>query len=506
MMQTCHSHWYWTLLALVALAAGCGESQNDSTELSDAVATPRPLQSRSEPGPPTAPESTASHQRPAPVKGTDHSATQPMSPLVSVPSRTTLASAPVAPVPPGGSNWPCFRGPNRLGVSNDQDLPLTWSDGENIVWKCELPGPGTSSPITWNQHVYLTCYSGYGLSESSPGNVDNLTRHLVCIDRDSGRIAWTKDIPNQAPVVPFQRFQALHGYVSGSPVADETGVYVMYGSSGAAAYTHAGELRWHKSLGTGIHDWGTSTSPVLFDNLVIFHADIESSALIALDKTSGNQVWKVPTGRQDSWSTPCLAKVGNRHELIFHHSKGEPATLTAIDPRDGSPRWQCRVLKDYLCPSPIVVGEMCYVLAHQRGGAIRLGGEGDVTESHLAWTVSKGTEICTPIYHDGHLYWAHQEQGIAYCLNAQTGRVVYEERIRPRPDLIYASGVLGDGKIYYVSRQNGTFVVAAAPEYRLLAHNTIESDESIFNATPAISNGQLLIRSNRFLYGIGTKR
>lgn len=414
--------------------------------------------------------------------------------------------APGKSVASNADDWPCFRGPHRLGVSKGGELPLSWNDNKNVLWKRELPGPGASSPITWKGKIYLTCYSGYGLSESSPGNEKDLKRHLVCLNGETGAILWTRESPNQAAVIPFRSFRALHGYATSTPAADETGIYVMYGSSGAAAYTHEGELRWRKSLGTGFHDWGSSASPVIFDNLVIFHADIENAALIALDKNSGEPVWKVRTGGQDSWSTPCLARVDDRHELIFHHSKGESATLSAVDPRNGTDLWSCRVLKDYLCPSPIVIGGVCYVLAHGRGGAVRLGGRGDVTSSHLKWTINKGTEVCTPLYHDGHLYWAHQSDGIAYCVEASTGRIVYEERIRPRPGLIYASGVLAGGRIYYVSRENGTFVVAAEPKYRLLAHNTISADDSIFNATPAISRGNLLLRSNKFLYCIGQEK
>lgn len=433
-------------------------------------------------------------------------------PPIPLPETPAVETAPparpvaVVPVPSGGSDWPCFRGPDRLGISNDRGLPVTWSDDKSIVWKRELPGPGASSPIVWGDRIYVTSYSGYGLSESSPGDQANLQRHLVCVDRETGRNLWKMDMANRSPDGGFAGFRALHGYATSTPVADEAGVYVMYGSSGAAAYTHDGELRWQRSLGTGAHDWGSSASPVLFENLVIYLADIEGQKLIALDKASGEPVWNVPTGQGDSWSTPCLAKVNGRSELIFHHSQGEPlATLAAVDPRDGAARWQCRVLKDYLCPSPIVAGDKCFILAHQRGAAIRVGGQGDVTDSHVEWTTTKGTEVCTPLYHDEHLYWAHQESGIAYCLNAQTGRVVYEERIQPRPGRIYASGVQADGRIYYVSRESGTYVVAAAPQFRLLAHNRIESDDSIFNGTPAISRGRLLLRSNKYLYCIGER-
>jgi len=431
---------------------------------------------------------------------------QTQTPAASTSAPAAAPPVAVVSVPSGGGDWPCFRGPGRLGISSDQGLPVTWSDGGNIVWKSEIPGPGASSPIVWGDHIYVTCYSGYGLSETEPGDQTSLQRHLLCFDRESGRRLWKSDMPHRGTDGGFSGFRALHGYATSTPLADESGIYVMYGASGVAAYNHRGELRWQRSLGTAIHDWGSSASPVAFENLVIFHADIEAGRLHALDQETGEPVWSVPTGRGDSWSTPCLAEVGGRHELIFHHSQGDPtATLAAVNPRDGTALWQCQVLKDYLCPSPIVAADRCFVLGYQRGAAVRLGGQGDVTGSHIEWTTTRGTEVCTPLYHNGHLYWAHQDSGVAYCLDAQSGRIVYEERIQPRPGKMYASGVLADGNIYYVSRESGTYVVAAEPQYRLLAHNVIESDDSVFNGTPAISHGRLVLRSNRFLYCIGNR-
>jgi outer membrane protein assembly factor BamB len=151
-------------------------------------------------------------------------------------------------------------------------------------------------------------------------------------------------------------FLDLHGYASSTPVADPTGVYVYYGNAGVIAYGHDGKQRWHHELGRKIHSWGSGSSPVLFGNLLIVHADIEDTALIAFDKQSGREVWRVPTGDQqfgDSWSTPLVVDVGGKPELVFHRSKGEPATLAAVDPRTGQPLWECGVLKNYLCPSPI---------------------------------------------------------------------------------------------------------------------------------------------------------
>ncbi len=420
----------------------------------------------------------------------------------------TSAQAPRAEK--SADNWPCFRGPNRLGAApaDCQSIPLEWSDTKNIVWKCELPGRGASSPIVWGDNVYVTAYSCYGLEAGDPpANMSKLVRHLVCVDRTSGDLRWKADEPSgDVAEHPLSEFLILHGYASSTPVADESGVYVYLGRGGVVAYDHAGKRRWHTPIGGGGHTWGSASSPVLFENLVIVHADPDAHAIIALDKSTGEEVWRYSTGDGDSWSTPLLVEVDGRSELVFHHSAGDPAgKVAAVDPRSGEALWQCNILKNYLCPSPVASDGVVYLLGYQRAAAVRPGGKGDVTDSHVNWTANRGSEIATPIVHKGHLYWTQSEGGIVCCLDASSGEMVHQERLRPEPGRIYASGVLVGERIYFVSRENGTYVVEASPECRQLAHNRIESDDSIFNATPAISHGQLFLRSDRFLYCIGEK-
>jgi outer membrane protein assembly factor BamB len=406
------------------------------------------------------------------------------------------------------ADWPRFRGPNGAGISDEKGLPLEWSATKNIIWKAELPGRGASSPIIWQDRVYVTAYSGYGLTKDDPwSNKDNLRRHLLCLNRRDGTLLWKADHGGVMKEHGICDFLVLHGYASSTPVADATGVFVYYGNGGVLAYGHDGKPKWHKELGRKVHSWGSAASPILFENLLIVHADIETHALMAFDKQTGQEVWRVPTGKQshgDSWSTPLVVDVSGKPELVFHRSVGEPATLAAIDPRSGQPLWECGVLKDYLCPSPIAHNGVVYAIAYQKGAAVRCGGRGDVSQSHVVWKINKGSEVSSPIYHDRHLYWTSTEGGIAYCVNAATGQTVYQERLTDA-GIIYASGVLAEGRIYYPSRKKGTYVVAAKPKFELLAHNVIESDTSVFNATPAIHQGRLLLRSDRFLYCIGTK-
>jgi hypothetical protein len=419
-------------------------------------------------------------------------------------------SAQVPPTEKPTDNWPCFRGVDRKGVAppDSESVPLPWSDTKNIVWKRKLPGRGASSPIVWGDNVYVTAYSGYGLEAGDPpANMSKLVRHLLCVDRTSGDLRWKADEPSDDVAEhPLSEFLILHGYASSTPVADESGVYVYLGRGGVVAYDHAGKRLWHSPIGGGGHTWGSAASPVLFGNLVIVHADPDAHAVIALDKNTGEEVWRYSTGDGDSWSTPLVVEVDGRSELVFHHSAGDPAgKVAAVDPRTGEALWQCDILKNYLCPSPVASDGVVYFLGFQRAAAVRPGGKGDVTDSHVLWTGSRGAEIATPIVHNGHLYWAQSEGGIVCCLDAKTGEMVHQERLRPEPGRMYASGVLVGERIYFVSRENGTYVVEASPECRQLAHNRIESDTSIFNATPAICGGQLFLRSDRFLYCIGEK-
>jgi outer membrane protein assembly factor BamB len=406
-------------------------------------------------------------------------------------------------------DWPCFRGPNRAGVSTARGLPQEWSETKNIVWKSPLPGAGASSPVTFGDRIFLTCYSGYGLSRESPGKYENLQRHVICLRRQDGKILWNDAFANKVPDDHYGDFINLHGYASSTPAVDETGLYVFFGTTGVRAYSHEGGLKWEQPCGKRYTNFGSASSPVLFGDLVIINASVEGNAVIALEKRTGREAWRVATAG-DSRCTPLLVVNRDSHELVFHsgesHAQGaKPSELVAVDPRNGGRLWECVSIKNYLNPSPITHGGVIYAVGGHpnRAIAIRGGGRGDVSLSHVVWDIKHGGEICTPVFHNGHLYWTNEESGVAYCVDAKTGDVVYKERLEPRPGRIYASGILGDGKLYYVSRENGTFVLSAEPRYKLLAHNTIGTDKSVFNATPAVSRGQLLLRSDRCLYCIG---
>jgi outer membrane protein assembly factor BamB len=398
-----------------------------------------------------------------------------------------------------GADWSRFRGPGSTGVSADTGLPVHWNANSNVVWKADLPGAGSSSPITWSDHVYVTCYSGYGIPMHSSGGKSRLTRHLVCLHRDDGRILWQADLAASGNEADYDGYLHLHGYASHTPLADSAGVYVFYGASGAASYSHDGELMWRADCGSMNHEWGSGASPLLFKNLVIIPARIESDSLIALDTKTGRELWRRRAGF--GHGTPTLVSFADAQELVFVRNK----QVVGADPATGDDLWTCSAEIDYAMPIPLAHNGVVYVMTRGHSIAIRAGGRGDVTESHLLWHLNRGSHIATPVYYEGHLYFPHDEQGVVYCVNAATGELVYEHRLPNTPRHIYASPIIADGLLYYVSRNDGVFVLAAKPEYSLLARNVIEGDTRRFTATPAICRGRLLLRSDQALYCLGSK-
>ena len=393
-------------------------------------------------------------------------------------------------------NWPGFRGPGGLGVSTERELPVEWSGTENVAWKTDLPGSGGSSPVVWNDRIFVTCYSGYGLDESDAGDPADLKRHLVCLNRADGRIVWDRAVDGAA-AIPFQGFQARHGYASSTPATDGTLVYVFFEKEGVFAFDFDGKQIWQANVGSRTHNWGSGTSPVLFQNLVIVNASVEDRSLVALDKKSGKEVWRAP-GMQNSWNTPLVVHTADGRAELAVSVHG---SLLGFDPASGKKLWQCPGVQDYVCPSVVASGDIVYCIGGRRATAIavKVGGSGDVEP---LWTQTAGSNVSSPVIDRDYLYWV-SDRGIAVCLDRITGDIIYQQRLQGRGIEAYASAVAADGKIYNVTRNSGTFVLAAQPKFEQLANNLLDPDTSICNATPAVSNGQLLLRSNQALYCIG---
>ena len=452
-----------------------------------------------------------------------------------------------------GSDWDRFRGPNGTGISPDTDpLPASFSETENLQWKVTLPGAGVSCPIVVGEKVFITCYSGYGLDRQNPGEIANLKRHLVCIDRASGKTLWEKTVD---AVQPEDRFSGAgvpeHGYASHTPTSDGTNVYVFFGKSGVFSYDLDGKQLWNTSVGKESDDrqWGSSSSPILTGNVVVIAAGPEARAIVGLDKTTGKELWRADSdGLGNVWGTPVLAKIdAERTDVVI----GAPNEIWGLNPVTGKLKWYCEAMATDQFNSSVVVSDDKIFAVEGRGGgsiAIKTGGKGDITGSSVVWSGRDSNRFSTPLIYEGRMYLI--SGGVARCVNATNDEQIFETRLQSggaaagnepparepggggQPGVgqtggggqpggrggfggfgggggrggDYSSPVMGDGKIYYVSRGGDIHVIKATDKFEQLATNRLTSETEDFSATPAISSGQIFVRSNKHLYCVSLNK
>lgn len=405
-------------------------------------------------------------------------------------------------------DWPRFRGPGGKGASAETGLPAKWSEKQNLVWKLRLPGQGSSSPIVHGDRLFVTCYSGYG-GGNPDGEMKDLKRHLLCVRPDTGDLHWAKEIPATVAEDAWRGWLREHGYASHTPVCDGEHVFVFCGKTGVVSFDMEGEEVWRRSLGTSSSNrrWGSAASPFLHGRLLIVNASEESRTIYALDKATGKLVWKLESRKTElTYGTPALAELsGGKKELVI----AVPGEVWGLDPDTGKRLWSADTsMRGNVSPSLLAIEDMVYVLGgypRTRTVAIRAGGRGNVTDSHVLWTSRKSSYIPSAVEHDGYLYWVNHK-GVAHCLRAGNGELVYEEKLDlGSKNPVYASATCADGKLYVPSRTGGTFVIAAKPAFELLSRNRLESDGSDFNASAAISGGRIFLRSNESLYCISSE-
>lgn len=393
-------------------------------------------------------------------------------------------------------NWPAWRGPHANGVCDERNLPLTWSATHNVRWKVALPEPGNSTPIIWGNHVFLTQALDGGKR-----------RALIAFDRRDGKKLWQGELP--CPVEETTHRQ--NPPCSSSPVTDGETVYAYFASSGVVAYDFHSKKLWHRDLGPVLHKWGNGGSPILYQNLLILlHGPGEPTFLIALDKRTGQTVWKkeetaINSPIFGSWSTPIVLRVGQRDELIVPlpgDRIGGEGEFKAYDPATGKERWRCQGLGTEIYAMPLVstASDLIVGISGHNGPllAVRPGGSGDVTASHRVWRQAgkNPQRVGSGILHDGRLYLA-DAPGFVECLDARTGEVLWKERLEGN---LWGSMLLGDGKLYVTNLEGTTFVIAAGPKFQVLAKNEIP--EATY-AAPAVSGGELFLRTYKHLYCIG---
>ena len=412
-------------------------------------------------------------------------------------------------------NWPEWRGPEGDGTSREANLPLVWNKALGIQWRCPLPGWGDSTPAIWENSVFVTA------------QVDNRKLLLLKIDKPTGRIEWTRQVGEGAcPDKPVdetskdkrrhQTFEKSHNFASPSPVTDGQCVVVHFGNGDLAAYDFDGHQLWHRNLQKDYGDytiwWGHANSPVLCDGLVISICIQDSctespgqpspSYVVAHDVRTGEERWKTMRMTSakhescDSYVTPILWKNGDRLELVVLGG----LVLDAYEPATGKRLWQLPgLIGSRTITSPVSGHGMIFATQGMRQPmlAVRPGGDGNRTRRDVVWHFDQGTpDSSTPVVCGQSLFFVTND-GIARCLDAESGRVRWKSRLKGE---YRASPVAADGRIYFLNTQGLTTVVAAASRFDRLAENLLNDDTL---ASPAISDGRIYIRGWKALYCIG---
>ncbi len=397
-------------------------------------------------------------------------------------------------------DWTGFRGSRGDGVSREEHVPLEWSRDKNVRWRAPLPGPGDSSPVVIGDHVYVTCAAEGGKQRS-----------LFCFDRASGKELWVRTVEYDKPDPTHK----TNPYCGSSPAGDADRVVVWHGSAGTHCYDHAGKLLWSRDLGEFRHIWGYGSSPVIYGDTVLMNCGPGARTfLIALNKATGETVWQTdePGGNsgddkdavsgkaiwKGSWSTPVIAQIDGRDQVLVSY----PQRLKAYDPATGKVLWWIDGLGDLVYTSPVIGDGLGVVLGGFHGPAIgfKTGGEGDLTETNRLWRQAQRNpqRIGSGVVIGKHLFVANANPAAAQCLDLETGKELWQARL-PTGE-IWGSVVLAQGRLYVTNPEGKTYVFAPNPEkFELLATN--ELGEST-NSTPAISDGQIFLRTFQAVYCI----
>ena len=404
-------------------------------------------------------------------------------------------------------NWPNWRGPSGDGISLEKGIPVKWSPTENIAWRVAIPGKGHSSPVVWGNKVFLTTC----LPEKEQ-------RLLLCLDQRTGKKLWQKVVLNS----PLETIHPLNSRASGTPATDGQHVFVTFmkaddrkipapnvgtqrlitpGKIIVAAYDLDGEQKWKINVGDFISAHGFNTCPVLFEDLVIINGDHDGDAyLVALERKTGRERWRIEReNKTRSYATPIIREIGGRTQMILSGS----LCVASYDPHNGKRHWIVDGPTEQFVASMVYNGEYVFVTAgypERHILAIRPDGSGNVTGTHVAWRTNRGAAyVPSPIFAGPYLLVV-ADSGIASCLNAKTGKRHWMERL---PGGHSPSTVSADGLVYFTSDRGVTTIVRPGKMFNVIARN--ELGEQI-SASPAISQGQIFLRTHQHLYCIGSKK
>ena len=408
---------------------------------------------------------------------------------------TSSSQAPVF-----AENWPNWRGPTRDGVSSETNLPVEWDTRKNVAWKLEMPDWTGSTPIVWEDRIFLNVAGGTNLE-------------LWCVDRDTGQTVWKRFLSDG------NHRERKQNMSSPSPVTDGERVWVMTGTGILKAFDFGGTELWMRDIprshGAFGLNWGYASSPLLHRNALfvqVLHGmkTDDPSYLLRIDGDTGDTVWRQERPTEavrespDSYTTPALLQYDGIEEIVI--TGGD--AVTGHDPETGRELWRADGLnpqrnRSYrIVASPVVRDDMIYAPTRVRPMlALRAGGRGDVLASHVVWQSDNGPDVPTPVT-DGEYIYIVNDRGIIYVHDAKTGELVYG-RQRIQPGTYSASPVLADGRIYVTNEAGLTTVFRTGPEFEVVAQNALD-DYCL--SSPAISDGQIFIRTTGYLYAIGQRR
>lgn len=425
----------------------------------------------------------------------------------------------------GGSvaaaDWPQWRGPRGTGISDDKNLPERWSATENVAWKTELGGLGVSSPIVSGTRVFVTSQVGAGVrrpgnhprlaqgagaaasgERALPTSRDDRTFFVVeAFNRADGRRVWEYRVEAEGSLPGVHD---KHNLASPSPVTDSQVVYAWFATGQLVALDLNGKPVWQRHLGKEISpfeiNWGHGSSPTLYQDLLILLCDHgPASYLLAVDKRTGKEKWKTARGRgRMSYTTPFVVDVASGPELIVNSSE----RVDAYDPRTGAFLWHTGGSNQFPIPSPTFHDGVVYMSRGYRSGpymAIRPGGRGDISSSHVVWQINTGAPYISSLVYDAGLLYMANDVGAITVVDAATGAKVWQERV---DGIFSASPVAANGRIYFVSETGETIVLGGGREPRVIAKNDI--GERLI-ASPALSNGQIFLRSDNKLFCVGKR-
>ncbi len=423
-----------------------------------------------------------------------------------------------------GADWTNWRGPNANGVAPDRTLPVKWSATENVAWKAPIAGAGVSTPIVSGDRVYVTSQIGAGVRregnhprlvqgsdaaaqgeralgvDGAAGADPSKTYFVVeAFGRADGKRVWERRIDAAGDLTPVHD---KHNLATPSPVTDGTLVYAWFGTGQIVALDRAGAVVWQRHLAkeNGAFDiqWGHGSSPVLYGDLLILLCDQPArSYLVALDKTTGKDRWKADRGQgRASYSTPLVIEGAFGTEVIVNSTE----RIDAYDAKTGAFLWHTGETSRFAVPSPVFHEGVIYASRGYRSGpymAIKPGGRGDVSSTQMVWRMATGAPYCSSLlYYDRVVYMAN-DVGVLTAIDSASGERVWQERV---DGVFSASPVAGGGHVYFVSENGDTVVLKAGRAPQVIARNAL-GERAV--ASPAISNGQIFIRTDKHVFAIG---